>query len=658
MAAAEQKKLYHVTKAFRGLNTKANRTAIQDDEFSWLENAMPIGSGNIKIVAAPSNVANATNVSVTWANTVTSFTSLNIKLDDYIAAFEQDGRAEYYKIGPKTTGNIAVTGTFSNANVTVAQWQNERAMILDPEKGLFTWDANNTVFVGSVGATVIQNAGSGYTTAPAVTISAPNNPNGVQAVGTATVTGGAVTSITLSEAGTGYNAAPVITLTGGGGTGATVVGSFVTFANGTVFCTIQSGGTGFTNANAVLLTFTGGGGSGANAAVAIANGAISQVIMTNPGTGYTSDPTVTVSGGGGSNAAIKATAVVNPAVDVASFSGRVWVAQGRTVSYTGAGSYNNFVSVSAGSVVLTDSTLHNTIRSILSANNFLYIYGDDSINVFSDVRVTTTGATLFTNTNISASIGSRYAQGLFPYFRSVLFLNDYGVYALVGSTTSKLSDPLDGIFPYIDFSKPVSAGQVLLNNILCGAFNFYYNGPVGTARYMQAVFFEKKWFMTSQGTTKFVTSVPVAGNIVLYGTDGTNLTQLFANTTADINSTIQTALWPLSDPIRTKQAIRFGVEATLSNSASLAVTVDSESDTGPVITKSNASNGWINNSGTDIPWVNNSNQTVGWLVTSGYFLYWNDAEQWGKYLGLTLQSGNAGFTVNTFEIEHEYRVRF
>ena len=48
MAAAEQKKSYQVIKQFKGLNTKANRTAIEEDEFSWIENAQPIGYANIK----------------------------------------------------------------------------------------------------------------------------------------------------------------------------------------------------------------------------------------------------------------------------------------------------------------------------------------------------------------------------------------------------------------------------------------------------------------------------------------------------------------------------------------------------------------------------------------------------------------------------------
>ena len=59
MANAEQKKSYQVVKQFKGLNTKANRTAITEDEFSWLENAMPIGYANLKVVP--------TNGKMIWA---------------------------------------------------------------------------------------------------------------------------------------------------------------------------------------------------------------------------------------------------------------------------------------------------------------------------------------------------------------------------------------------------------------------------------------------------------------------------------------------------------------------------------------------------------------------------------------------------------------
>jgi hypothetical protein len=296
----------------------------------------------------------------------------------------------------------------------------------------------------------------------------------------------------------------------------------------------------------------------------------------------------------------------------------------------------------------------------LAANNFLYLFGDDSINVFSDVRVQTNGTTLFTNTNVSASVGSKRANAIFPYFRSVLFLNDYGIYALVGSTTSKISDPLDGVFPNIDFTYPIYAGQVLVNNILCAAFNFRYYDAVFSQsyRYIQAVFFEKKWFFTSQGNSlQYITSAPVSGKINLYGTDGSALYQLYANNTANVSSIIQTALMPMNDPIRDKQALKFGVEVTTANSTIFTVTVDSQAGSSPPYTLQNNVL-WYNNLGVNLNWINNSSQVIYWLFSSGYYLYKSDAQQWGKYLGLTLQSNSAAFVVNTFEFEHELRARF
>ncbi len=741
MAAAEQKKSYAIVKQFAGLNTKANRTAIKDEEFAWIENAMPIGFGNIKIVPSQVAVQNSGNAAVSFANVVTYLSSANINVQDYILAFEDNGSAEYFDLATSTQGNVAVAGTFSNTGVSIAQYKNERVMIGDPSKGLFTWDGNSVVSIGGVGLIGITNPGSNYTTAPNVVISAPNQSNGIQATAVATITTGAggvqsiqviatgsgftsvptvtigapnvsggvqatagatiqggnvvaitvtqagsgytsipsvsitggggssatanatlssgiVNSITLTNAGTGYTSPPTVSISGGGGTNAAALAQLTTFAKGTVTILVNNGGSGYTNAANTVVTITGGSGANAAGTAIVSGGQVTQVVMTNPGTGYTSTPTVTITGGGATTNAT-ATAVVNldSIVDVATFSGRVWVAAGRTVTFSAAGSYSDFSSISAGSFTLTDSTLHGNIQSILSANNFLYIFGDDSINVFSDLRVTTTGSTLFTNTNVSASIGSKRPYAVFPYFRSVLFMNDYGMYALVGSTTNKISDNLDGIFSLIDFSQPVSAGQVLLNNILCAAFSFTYNDPSVGARAIQAVFFEKKWFITSQGALTYVTSAPVSGLVNMYGVTGKSLYRLYGSSTASINSTIKTALMPMNDPIRTKQALKFGIEATLTTGGTLTVTVDSESGSSPQYVLNNSVT-WYNNSGQTITWTNNSSATIGWLTSAGYALYKSDAQQYGKYLGLTVTSSDPAFTYNTFEFEHELRVRF
>jgi len=661
MASAEQKKSYAIVKQFKGLNTKANRTAIDKDEFNWIENAMPIGFGNIKITPASSAVSNVGNVAVVFSNTVSYLTSANVT-DDYILASETNGQMEYFDLITLKQGNVAAAGTFSSSGVSLAQYQNTNVFIGDPSKGLYSWDGANLVAIGSVGIIAVVNPGSGYTSAPNVTISPPNQTGGRQATAVAgTTTSNTVSYIVLTNAGSGYTSQPTVTISGGGGNNATAIAQLVTFATGTVSVQVNNGGTGYGANGSIYVTFGGGGGSGANASAVISGNVITQVIMNNAGSGYTSTPTVSI-GGSGTGANITATVNTTGIVDVATFSGRVWVAAGRTVYASSAVSPTDYTSVSAVAFNLTDSTLHGNIQALLSANNFLYIFGDDSINVFSNLQVTSTGATVFTNTNVSASIGSKRIYAIFAYFRSVLFMNDYGVYALVGSTTTKISDPLDGIFPYIDFTKPVTAGQALLNNILCAVFNFYVNSsfPYGSggSRYIQAVFFEKKWFITSQGTLQYVTSAPLSGKVNLYGTQSNALYQLYANSSANISSYIQTALMDMGDPIRTKQALKFAVEATLTQSGVFNVTVDSEQGSTTPYVLSDSGVTWINNSNQVISWTNNSLAIIQWLLSVGYYLYKSDASQYGKYLGLTMTSNNAAFTVNTFEFEHELRVRF
>ena len=661
MASAEQKKSYAIVKQFKGLNTKANRTAIDKDEFNWIENAMPIGFGNIKITPASSAVSNVGNVAVVFSNTVSYLTSANVT-DDYILASETNGQMEYFDLITLKQGNVAAAGTFSSSGVSLAQYQNTNVFIGDPSKGLYSWDGANLVAIGSVGIIAVVNPGSGYTSAPNVTISPPNQTGGRQATAVAgTTTSNTVSYIVLTNAGSGYTSQPTVTISGGGGNNATAIAQLVTFATNTVSVQVNNGGTGYGANGSIYVTFGGGGGSGANASAVISGNVITQVIMNNAGSGYTSTPTVSI-GGSGTGANITATVNTTGIVDVATFSGRVWVAAGRTVYASSAVSPTDYTSVSAVAFNLTDSTLHGNIQALLSANNFLYIFGDDSINVFSNLQVTSTGATVFTNTNVSASIGSKRIYAIFAYFRSVLFMNDYGVYALVGSTTTKISDPLDGIFPYIDFTKPVTAGQALLNNILCAVFNFYVNSsfPYGSggSRYIQAVFFEKKWFITSQGTLQYVTSAPLSGKVNLYGTQSNALYQLYANSSANISSYIQTALMDMGDPIRTKQALKFAVEATLTQSGVFNVTVDSEQGSTTPYVLSDSGVTWINNSNQVISWTNNSLAIIQWLLSVGYYLYKSDASQYGKYLGLTMTSNNAAFTVNTFEFEHELRVRF
>jgi hypothetical protein len=90
--------------------------------------------------------------------------------------------------------------------------------------------------------------------------------------------------------------------------------------------------------------------------------------------------------------------------------------------------------------------------------------------------------------------------------------------------------------------------------------------------------------------------------------------------------------------------------------AIINVTVDNENRSSSAISLANTVN-WQNNSGENIPWSNNVGTLIGW-ASVGYQLYKYDAQQYGKYLGLTVTSNTPNFVVNGFQMEHELRARF
>jgi hypothetical protein len=677
MATQEQKKDYKVVKDFVGINTKANRTAIKEEEFSWLENAMPIGHANVRVVPAPSTVAG-----VTFAASVVFSTYGNLGTTNYYLAFLSDGSAVQVKVSDGTKTTIGAASTFSTSGVEASQWNNTLIIIIDPSKGYFQWDGTNLVHVGSLTFSfgLINYPSQMSLALTGVAITGVAGQFSCTAVTAGTLINGMAVTIsgTLGGTGsiTGYSNPTTYYIIATNGTttftlSASSGGSAITTTAGTptglTYTLTAAGYTAASTATVAVPNDT--GGTRAVISLAISGGVISGVSAygtgLTPGTGYTAIPTVTLAGPG---VGLKITAALISQVGsaIASFSGRVWIANGRTLYFTAAGTNNDFYSTSTGNIIFNDSTLVGNITQIISANNFLYVFGVDSINVISDVRVNSSGTTLFTNTNISASVGTDLPYAMMPYFRSIVFMNRYGVYALVGSTTSKLSDALDGVFPYIDFTKNVSAGQVLVYNILCAAFNFYVNSsfPYGSggARWLQAVYFDKKWFFTSQNAVTFVSSIPINGSAVLFSTTGTDLQKTYQDSTAAISSYIQPALYGMGNIIRDKVALKFGVEAILPSDLgnNMTVTVDSENATSPSITLTNFQyTDWVNNSGSVVSWNNSLSQVVYWgNATNGYYLYRYNADMWGKYISLTITSSSPNWTMTGIQFETELRARF
>src|SRR5213079_1076266 len=114
------------------------------------------------------------------------------------------------------------------------------------------------------------------------------------------------------------------------------------------------------------------------------------------------------------------------------FQTRVWIANGAVVSYSGPLNGANFSgAVGGGAFTGTDSFLRNKYTAIRQANGFLYVFGDSSINVISNVQ--TSGSplsTTFNNQNVDPQVGTPWPNSVQAFGRGLVFANQSGVYAL------------------------------------------------------------------------------------------------------------------------------------------------------------------------------------------------------------------------------------
>jgi len=144
-------------------------------------------------------------------------------------------------------------------------------------------------------------AGTGYTSVPAVAFGAPNISGGINATGTAILSGGSVTAATVLAGGTSYTGTPTVIFSAPQVAGGVAAAGTCTVTAGAVTAiTITTAGSGYTSAPTGTIS---GSGTGATVGtVTIGASTINSITITNPGTGYTSAPSINITGGVGTGA--------------------------------------------------------------------------------------------------------------------------------------------------------------------------------------------------------------------------------------------------------------------------------------------------------------------------------------------------------------------
>ena len=192
---------------------------------------------------------------------------------------------------------MAVTGTGVAAGTTVVSVQVTQSPLtvsitlsstpVSPGALTFASTGINLVNIVDHGAgysmgAKVTDAGTGYTTAPTVTFTAPSPsvPNAVRATGVAVLSNGGVGSIQITNPGFGYTSEPTITFSGGGGTNATAEAHILNYPRVTIAATSPNTGSGAV-AYAVVIPTAKNGPYDPDTGYSV-----SSIAFTNPGSGY------------------------------------------------------------------------------------------------------------------------------------------------------------------------------------------------------------------------------------------------------------------------------------------------------------------------------------------------------------------------------------
>ncbi len=180
-------------------------------------------------------------------------------------------------------------------------------------------NTTSTIVAGRVTSISVTNGGIGYSYPVSVTIS---GGGGSGATATAEL-GLSAASFTLVSGGIGYMSPPRVYLFGGGGSGAQVVATIDTNTTEVTGLVVTAPGSGYSSAPLVVLN--GGDGVEAEAVANATNFTVVGTTLLTSGSGYTSPPTVSFSGGGTAAAAANLGAVILPSAATIGGSGSITI---------------------------------------------------------------------------------------------------------------------------------------------------------------------------------------------------------------------------------------------------------------------------------------------------------------------------------------------
>ncbi len=410
----------------------------------------------------------------------------------------------------------------------------------------------------------------------------------------------------------------------------------------------------------IAAVIAGGSGYGPNVSISVAGGgapAAQAVLIPELSGGSTGSlVSVVIKSGGvyGSNTA-PTTTVVDSATAAAgyvslapfgvqgtavqTFSGHVWVFNGNTFTFTAPGSVTDFATSDGGG---SDQSNANYLKvgytGAVSANGFLFLIGDSSMDYISGVVTSgSVATTTFTQNNSDPDIGTPYPAAITTLGSEIFVANATGIFVSAGGTFQKISEMMDGVYntvpaaqfnanPFDGFQLSVAKATIFNKRVWMVLVPII--DPIKGLQVNKLLMVRDKkiWWASEQFVPlTFIQGQEINSIFTAYGTNGTSIYPLFNTPSPNFLKTAQSRLWDEPGGIDfNKAASRFWstwyCNSTISPSISL--TIDAIGIDGSGAQYSNSS-GYGIDGPTALGYYNSLPQGVG---------------QQGLFTGLTLQT--------------------
>ncbi len=442
-------------KGLGGLNTAMAPNEIGDNECQSLWNYLPIGKNIWRKIASSSKyctpVAN-NNIVFLYAGV------LGATLYEFVIL--ADGSAGVINGGTYT--QLAAGNTFggSNSSYDATMWENTYFLIIDSTKGYFTATATQIISMATgISQSALNNPGSGYNPNDTFTV----NGGVVLAQGTVLTSNGIAAS-TLGAGGSGYAVNDTFQVNNGINL---AQGQVTSVSSGVVTgYSITQEGSGYSIINGQGTTATSGSGTGLTINITGLSGVLTYT-LNSEGAGYTiaNNVATTATTGVGTGLTLNITALTSLFLGtaIAVWQGRVFIANGRVLSYSAALDWS-FLQLGSGSFTLTSSDLTQKIMKIIPYQDSIFLIGDHAIIALTGTTISSDPTTWY-QMEIFNALGSTSGPSVFNYQNQLFLQNEFGIYR-VASTQSEKVDVILDITKFINLSYFSTVAQV--NNL-----NFY-----------------------------------------------------------------------------------------------------------------------------------------------------------------------------------------